>query len=180
MNEYGRNYPQQQQEPMYAEPAYMTPPMPEKPKGNKLLTVFVIITFVLCAANTALIGLLFFESQKTQTAEEQLAETKAANTYEQKVADECIDFDDFEITETSPDAIYFECEIRNTSNRVLDDITVYYDIYDKNDRFIGSTYTFIPHIYANSSIVIEEVGYFKNAKKVKITETFATYADDIR
>ena len=208
MNNYGRNYPQQpnqpQNEPAYtepmqsapvqavpAEPAYMAPPVPAEPacmappapakkKGNKLLTTFVIITFLLSAANAALIGLMYFTDNKVPTIEEQLEEIKIYNTHIQKIANETIEFGTFKVTETSDDAIYYECEIKNTSNRILDDVYVYYDIYDSNNNFIGSTYSFVPHINANSSVTINEAAYFANAKTIKVSSTYAVYADDIR
>jgi len=165
-----------------AEPVYVAPSAPTKVKmkGSGLLTTFIIITFIFCVVNSVFIGLLFFNNNdEPMTAEEQLAETKAYNAYTRQVAADSIEVGKFAISETYEEGLDFECEIKNKSKKDLDDVYIYYNIYDANGNFIGSTYSYIPRLTAKSSITLYETGWFEGATKVTVSDTFAVYSEDI-
>ena len=178
MNNFSQSYQQPAQAPY---PTYTAPipAVPQKKSGNKLLTVFVIITFLMAAASTVFTALLYFSGEPALSAEAQLEETKAYNAYGSQVADNCIEVGDFEIVETYEDSVHFTCELENVSSKNLEEIYVYYKFYNKDGDLAGSTYSYLPALDADSSITVSEYSYFPDIKKVEVSDIFAVYSSDI-
>ena len=154
---------------------------PDAPKksGNKLVTTLIIILLVLTIANSAFIALMYFNGNNAQALDVQLEETKALNVYRKEVAAQCLRIENFRVREASGYSMEFVCDIENISSEDLVDVYVNFSYYDENGNFVGSSNRYFPLIEAKSTLKLDDYGFFLNAKRVEVSDIFASYASEI-